>query len=231
MRRRAQTARRWSAGNLIAGQEMIFIYNFGATLNSMVPPIPQQPPQLDFYVRRMATTQIQVSPIPRRTPSDHPRRHERGEAATSRRQINAPCCRFGSRLCVRRPDREFLHLGIGTSSATLPIPALALSTACPTMRLTIRRERIGRESASHPSAPVKIRVSGFTLRSYRMSMSSSQRSANYTPTLAITPYNGRVVADWLGRLGCSELSGLNEYSGGGTRGHALIRPCCWQAAA
>jgi hypothetical protein len=38
------------AGNLIATEEMIFIYN-GVNFTSMVPPIPQSPPQTTFYVR------------------------------------------------------------------------------------------------------------------------------------------------------------------------------------
>jgi hypothetical protein len=37
-------------GNLIASEEMIFVYN-GVNFTSMVPPIPQQPPQTTFYVR------------------------------------------------------------------------------------------------------------------------------------------------------------------------------------
>lgn len=37
-------------GNLIASEEMIFIFN-GMNFTSMVPPIPQQPPQTTFYVR------------------------------------------------------------------------------------------------------------------------------------------------------------------------------------
>jgi hypothetical protein len=37
-------------GNLIASEEMIFIYN-GVNFTAMVPPIPQSPPQTTFYVR------------------------------------------------------------------------------------------------------------------------------------------------------------------------------------
>jgi hypothetical protein len=37
-------------GNVVASEEMIFIYN-GVNFTSMVPPIPQQPPQTVFYVR------------------------------------------------------------------------------------------------------------------------------------------------------------------------------------
>jgi hypothetical protein len=37
-------------GNLTGSEEMIFVYN-GVNFTSMVPPIPQQPPQTTFYVR------------------------------------------------------------------------------------------------------------------------------------------------------------------------------------
>jgi hypothetical protein len=37
-------------GNITASEEMIFIYN-GVDFTSMVPPVPQSPPQLTFYVR------------------------------------------------------------------------------------------------------------------------------------------------------------------------------------
>jgi hypothetical protein len=37
-------------GNVVASEEMIFIYN-GVNFTSMVPPIPQSPPQTVFYVR------------------------------------------------------------------------------------------------------------------------------------------------------------------------------------
>jgi hypothetical protein len=37
-------------GNIVASQEMIFVYN-GVNFTSMIPPIPQAPPQSVFYVR------------------------------------------------------------------------------------------------------------------------------------------------------------------------------------
>ena len=37
-------------GNIVASQEMTFIYN-GVNFNALIPPIPQTPPQTTFYVR------------------------------------------------------------------------------------------------------------------------------------------------------------------------------------